>query len=182
MEPVIEHRQCQLELCCWHLCLCYPSRIYGVGRFLSSQDCNYSCVCSLSWYINNKLTNCVRPVPTDAVTTSNTKCGLWHKVSSIDGCDTIASEFDISKTDLRFLNPQLDADCRRLWVNNSYVCPQMPIYLQPILIILVRSTRRKHQDLLWLPFLCVEHHQFNFKQHKHKSWQHDESQSDKNSE
>ncbi|KAI9926030.1 hypothetical protein MW887_004489 [Aspergillus wentii] len=60
------------------------------------------------------------PVPTDAVTTSNTNCGLWHKVSGTDGCDTMGSDFDISMTDLRFLNPQLDSDCRHLWVNNSY--------------------------------------------------------------
>ncbi|KAJ9367087.1 hypothetical protein DTO282E5_8205 [Paecilomyces variotii] len=60
------------------------------------------------------------PVPIDAVTTSNTKCGHWYKVQSGDTCDSITNEFDISLTDFEFLNPQLDMNCTDLWLGNSY--------------------------------------------------------------
>lgn len=62
-----------------------------------------------------------RPVPIDAVTTSNTKCGHWYKVQSGDTCDSITNEFDISLSDFEFLNPQLDTNCTDLWLGNSYV-------------------------------------------------------------
>ncbi|OQD97136.1 hypothetical protein PENSOL_c013G04724 [Penicillium solitum] len=60
------------------------------------------------------------PVPTDAVTSSNTKCGHWYKIQSDDHCDDVEEKFDLSAKDFYFLNPQLNNTCEQLWVNNSY--------------------------------------------------------------
>ncbi|KAJ5664447.1 hypothetical protein N7507_005178 [Penicillium longicatenatum] len=59
-------------------------------------------------------------VPTDAVTSSNTKCGYWHQVQGNETCDTLVSDFGITKNDLMFLNPQIDSGCTNLWLGNSY--------------------------------------------------------------
>ncbi|RAH84622.1 hypothetical protein BO86DRAFT_441488 [Aspergillus japonicus CBS 114.51] len=63
---------------------------------------------------------CVRAVPTNAVTTSNTDCGHWYTIQRRDTCDGIAGEFGISLRELYFLNPQLNGTCASLWVGNSY--------------------------------------------------------------
>ncbi|KAF4211708.1 hypothetical protein CNMCM5878_002269 [Aspergillus fumigatiaffinis] len=60
------------------------------------------------------------PVPTDYVTTSNTDCGTWYKITDGDTCDSVIADFSISMDDLMFLNPQLDANCTSLWLGNSY--------------------------------------------------------------
>ncbi|QGA22187.1 hypothetical protein EYB26_009902 [Talaromyces marneffei] len=60
------------------------------------------------------------PVPTNAVTTSNTDCGYWYTIQVNDTCQTVASTFGISEDDFYFLNPQLGTNCSSLWLGNSY--------------------------------------------------------------
>ncbi|KAL4924009.1 uncharacterized protein BDV17DRAFT_295820 [Aspergillus undulatus] len=60
------------------------------------------------------------PVPDDAVTTSNKKCGYWYTIQDGDGCESVASTFGIPVQDFYFLNPQLGTNCSSLWLGNSY--------------------------------------------------------------
>ncbi|KAJ5653045.1 hypothetical protein N7490_000048 [Penicillium lividum] len=63
---------------------------------------------------------CIRPVPANAVTTSNTDCGYWYTIQDNDSCVTVASMFSIAESDFYFLNPQLNNTCDSLWLGNSY--------------------------------------------------------------
>ncbi|GIJ86390.1 hypothetical protein Asppvi_005278 [Aspergillus pseudoviridinutans] len=60
------------------------------------------------------------PVPSNAVTTSNTNCGYWYTTQAGDTCDTVVSMFSMSESDFYFLNPQLGNNCSSLWLGNSY--------------------------------------------------------------
>ncbi|KAJ5712177.1 hypothetical protein N7488_006333, partial [Penicillium malachiteum] len=60
------------------------------------------------------------PVPTNAVTTSNTDCGFWYTIQSGETCETVEEKFGVSTEDFYFLNPQLNKTCNDLWAGNSY--------------------------------------------------------------
>ncbi|CAG7941532.1 unnamed protein product [Penicillium salamii] len=63
-------------------------------------------------------------VPTDAVTSSNTKCGHWYQIQDGDTCESVCDKFSITQYNFNFLNPQaaLNATsaCGSLWKGNSY--------------------------------------------------------------
>lgn len=96
-----------------------------------------------------------RPVPDNAVTTSNTDCGFWYTIQDGDMCETVASMFSISEKDFYFLNPQLNNTCDSLWLNNSYVR-----HIRKDFVDLftnfgpVRASGRKHSDILRV---CLNH-------------------------
>ncbi|CZR55671.1 uncharacterized protein PAC_05559 [Phialocephala subalpina] len=64
-------------------------------------------------------------VPTNAVGTSNVDCGHWYTIVVNDTCESVEAAFGISNTTFYFLNPQIEADCRNLWLGNSYCVEQV---------------------------------------------------------
>lgn len=73
-------------------------------------------------------------VPTNAVGTSNVDCGHWYTIVVNDTCESVEAAFGISNTTFYFLNPQIEADCRNLWLGNSYVS----FFQSPLVIMLMR--------------------------------------------
>lgn len=60
------------------------------------------------------------PIPTDAATGSNTKCGLWYTTVSGDICGSISGQYGISLKDFYFLNPAVNNQCSNLQARTSY--------------------------------------------------------------
>ncbi|GIC84370.1 uncharacterized protein Aud_000186 [Aspergillus udagawae] len=60
------------------------------------------------------------PVPTNAMTGSNTDCGSWYTVAENDTCALVSMANSISLTDFYFLNPEIDAKCTNLELGEAY--------------------------------------------------------------
>jgi hypothetical protein len=60
------------------------------------------------------------PVPTDAATGSNRRCGLWYTTISGDVCGSISGQYSISLKDFYFLNPDVDDQCTNLQPATAY--------------------------------------------------------------
>lgn len=52
-------------------------------------------------------------------------CDRFYKVKSGDNCDTIASRNEISVTQLRAWNTEINAACTNLWLD-YYICTHVP--------------------------------------------------------
>ncbi|KAJ5964996.1 uncharacterized protein N7479_004872 [Penicillium vulpinum] len=60
------------------------------------------------------------PVPTNAIDGSNHNCSLWYTVQAGDTCAQLSIAQSISLPDFYFLNPEIDADCTNLQLDEAY--------------------------------------------------------------
>ncbi|KAH2165418.1 hypothetical protein KXW37_006451 [Aspergillus fumigatus] len=63
-------------------------------------------------------TTAVPAMGTPPGTVSN--CGLYYDTVTGDDCNMIAMKYSITFSQLRLMNPQINADCTNLWANTSY--------------------------------------------------------------
>ncbi|KAL4749618.1 hypothetical protein BDW72DRAFT_194649 [Aspergillus terricola var. indicus] len=62
----------------------------------------------------------VAPLPTNALSESNHKCGLWYMVVKGDTCAGVSLAQSISLDDFYFLNPEIDVNCTNLQLDVAY--------------------------------------------------------------
>ncbi|PCG89476.1 hypothetical protein PENOC_106380 [Penicillium occitanis (nom. inval.)] len=60
------------------------------------------------------------PAPTNALNGSTTDCGRWYTVMEGDDCSLVSVANSISITDFYFLNPEIDANCTNLELDEAY--------------------------------------------------------------
>ncbi|CAG8067040.1 unnamed protein product [Penicillium salamii] len=59
-------------------------------------------------------------VPTNAMDNSNRNCSQWYTVRDGDECAKVSLSHSISLTDFYFLNPEIDANCTNLELDEAY--------------------------------------------------------------
>ncbi|CDM37952.1 hypothetical protein DTO013E5_10197 [Penicillium roqueforti] len=62
----------------------------------------------------------IAAVPTNAMDNSNRNCSQWYTVQKGDECAKVSLAHSISLTDFYFLNPEIDANCTNLLLDEAY--------------------------------------------------------------